>query len=400
MKIDPRKIYPLKGTVQHYAWGGHEFIPALLGIDNTKDQPFAEYWMGAHRSAPSTLAEGEARTDLKQVLASEPALMGSAVQQRFGELPYLLKVLDVKHMLSIQVHPTREGAESGFAAEEAAGVDINASNRNYKDRNHKPEVMIALSGFWLLHGFKQPAAVKATLHQVPQFRELLAVFGEGNYKELYTHVMELPQQKLDEILLPVVQKEVRRRTFHESEPGEPGYWVGEYYLDKKAEQIDRGIFAIYLLNLVQLQAGEAIFQAAGIPHAYLRGQNIELMANSDNVLRGGLTTKHIDVSELVKHTRFTPVEPEILHGSAAGAIRDFRFPVPDFAVSEITLSGTRQAKFDAASPEILFCLEGKAMVSAANELQMGSGDSCIVFAGNSYIVSAEQGCRIFRAYVP
>jgi mannose-6-phosphate isomerase len=303
MKIEPNNIYKLKGAVQHYTWGGFEYIPELLGIDNAAKVPFAEYWMGAHQSAPSLLQNNDELIGLNEVLSLHPFLLGKQVEASFHQLPYLFKVLDVKEMLSIQVHPTKEEAEKGFEAEEEKGIALNAPNRNYKDRNHKPEVMIALSDFWLLHGFKPEAALKETLNSIPQFRSLAPVFEAEGYKGLYSYVMELPQKGVDALLLPLVLTEVRKRTYHESEKNEPGYWVGEYYLNKQAKNIDKGIFSIYFLNLVQLEQGQGIFQAAGIPHAYLQGQNVELMASSDNVLRGGLTNKHIDVAELIKHTK-------------------------------------------------------------------------------------------------
>ena len=149
------KIYKLKGTVQHYAWGGYDFIPSLLGEPIVTQQPWAEYWMGAHPSASSLLIEDNNTISLYDAIINDPEkTLGSAVFNEFGELPYLLKVLDVRDMLSIQVHPSRSEAIKGFDAEEAAGIPINAPNRNYKDRNHKPEVMVALrkkpcwKGYW------------------------------------------------------------------------------------------------------------------------------------------------------------------------------------------------------------------------------------------------------------
>jgi mannose-6-phosphate isomerase len=205
MRIDPRNVYKLKGTVQHYAWGGYEYIPRLLGINNTAKQPFAEYWMGAHNSAPSHLLNDDSAIPLNELLQSNPQLLGNNTQQKFQQLPYLFKVLDVREMLSIQVHPSKEEAEKGFEAEEEDGVDITSPKRNYKDKNHKPEVMIALSDFWLLHGFKPETELKSAL-SVPQLRSLLPVFESHGYEGLYRYVMELPQAEVNAMLLPLVQK--------------------------------------------------------------------------------------------------------------------------------------------------------------------------------------------------
>ena len=399
MKIDAGNIYRLKGTIQHYAWGGFEFIPKLVGIDNTQHEPFAEYWMGAHRSSPSQLIDGERMIGLDQLFASQPGLLGKEVHEKFHQLPYLFKVLDVKEMLSIQVHPTKEAAEKGFDAEEAEGIDITAPNRNYKDRNHKPEVMIALGDFWLLHGFRPPDELKQTLHHVPQFRSLIGIFEKEGYKGLYRYVMELSQKEVDAMMLTLVQKELRQRSFHESEKDKPGYWVGEYYLNKAAKHIDRGIFSIYFLNIVHLKKGEAIFQGAGIPHAYLQGQNMELMANSDNVLRGGLTNKHIDVAELIRNTKFDAVVPEILHGHPEAEETKFTFPVDDFMISQIELKKNELHSRTARSAEIIICMEGSGNIAASNTIDLSRGDACVVFAGTDYTLSSQDKGVFFKATV-
>jgi mannose-6-phosphate isomerase len=399
MKIDPRKIYKIKGAVQHYAWGGFEYIPQLLSIDNTSKQPYAEYWMGAHRSAPSILTGDESQIPLDKLFQAQPELLGEQVNRSFNQLPYLLKILDVKEMLSVQVHPTKAEAEKGFEYEEDQGIDIKSPTRNYKDINHKPEVMIALSDFWLLHGFKPADALKKLLNSIPELRWLVEVFENKGYEALFKHVMQLPQAEVDAMLIPVVQKEVRRRSFHESEKDEPGYWVGEYYLNKELHHIDKGVFSIYFLNVVYLEEGQGIFQAAGVPHAYLQGQNVELMANSDNVLRGGLTNKHVDLAELAKHTRFEAVEPKIIDSKVvqSGVIR---FPVNDFAIEKIELTNQQEKIVTTTSPEIVICMKGDATIRCANELRVSKGEAFIAFAGNEYTITTEDKAVLFRALVP
>ena len=171
------KIFKIKGCIQHYAWGGNTFIPELLGIANPNLEPCAEYWLGAHPSASAQILDSEDAKTLIELITKDPSeTLGEAIFNQFGELPYLLKVLDVKQMLSIQVHPTKQEAALGFDREEAAGIPINAANRNYKDRNHKPEVMVALSDFWLLHGFKERDLLEKTLEEVPEFNILLPLF--------------------------------------------------------------------------------------------------------------------------------------------------------------------------------------------------------------------------------
>ncbi len=151
--MKPADIFKIKGRVQNYAWGGKNFIADLLDIHH-RDQPIAEYWMGAHTKAPAIVESTSQALD--ELIASSPQeMLGKAVANKFGELPYLFKVLDVEDVLSIQVHPTKSEAETGFEKENKLGIPLSAANRNYKDKNHKPEVMVALSEFWLLHGFEE-----------------------------------------------------------------------------------------------------------------------------------------------------------------------------------------------------------------------------------------------------
>ncbi|HET7897426.1 MAG TPA: mannose-6-phosphate isomerase, class I, partial [Flavisolibacter sp.] len=192
--------------VQHYSWGGSAFIPALLQQENTAQKPFAEYWLGAHPKAPSVVVNGEEST-LDQLIASSPEeILGKRVQQQFGSLPYLLKILDVRQMLSIQVHPSIASAIKGYAEENEKGIPVSAPHRNYKDQNHKPELMAALSDFWLLHGFKAEEGIRKVFETVPEFSFLQETFAKNGYHELYEKVMTLPQEKVDKALDPLMQK--------------------------------------------------------------------------------------------------------------------------------------------------------------------------------------------------
>ncbi len=218
------KIFKIVGKVQHYAWGGFEYIPQLLSIDNAENKTFAEYWLGAHPSASSTLlTENGPKSWAEQISLHPEFHLGSEVFKRFGELPFLLKVLDVREMLSIQVHPSKEGAEIGFDEEEAIGVPINAPYRNYKDRNHKPEMMIALDEFWLLHGFKKEAEINNVLETVEEFESLKNIFKTEGYFGLYKTVMEMPQKEVDDLLLSLVKRELTIS----SAKNESGYWVNK-----------------------------------------------------------------------------------------------------------------------------------------------------------------------------
>ena len=390
------KIFRLHGQVQHYAWGGFDYIPGLLGFDNAQHKPCAEYWMGAHAAAPGKLETENGTIPWKQLIDENPDLyLGEKVHKQFGELPYLLKILDVREMLSIQVHPTKAEAEKGFVAEEAAGIPINSPNRNYKDRNHKPEVMIALGDFWLLHGFKKEDEIQTVLQSVPEFNGLQNVFENGNYFGLYKHIMELPQATADELLKPLIAREISVN--HTKE--EPGYWVSKLYNGTLPEShFDKGIFSIYLFNIVKLKKGEGIFQAAGVPHAYMEGQNVELMANSDNVLRGGLTPKHIDVNELLKHTIFETIEPNILTPQKTERGEEFYpMPVDDFGICAITLENGREYVNDSISPEIFLVMEGEVY---CHEIVSKKGESFVVLPNTHYTIRGIEKSIIYKAYVP
>jgi mannose-6-phosphate isomerase len=390
------KIFRLQGKVQQYAWGGFEFIPQLLGFENPEHKPYAEYWMGAHSSAPAVLETEVGLQAWNGLIEQDPVVhLGEKVYEQFGELPYLLKVLDVREMLSIQVHPTKEEAIKGYEREEAAGVPVAAANRNYKDKNHKPEVMIALGEFWLLHGFKKEGALQQVLETVPEFSDFRKVFLEKGYFGLYKTVMEMTQQQADELLLSLVEREITRP--HGKD--EPGYWVSKLYDEVlPSGNLDKGIFSIYFFNIVQLKEGEAIFQGAGVPHAYLEGQNIELMANSDNVLRGGLTPKHVDVPELLKHIVFEGIEPNILTGEVltSGEIA-YPLPAADFAISCVTLENGREYVSKSKSAEIFLVMQGEVN---CERITCKKGDAFAVLADEEYTIRGVENAVFYKAYVP
>ncbi len=398
-------MYKLTGKVQHYTWGGTAYIPELLGVDNSAQKPFAEYWMGAHPSNPSLIKKDEQTTiSLGELIHQSPSkYLGEKMAKQFSTLPFLFKVLDVKEMLSIQVHPTKEEAIKGFFRENEAGIPLSASHRNYKDDNHKPEVMVALSEFWLLHGFKERALLMEMLGQVPELNVLIPVFEKGSYYGLYKYVMELPQEKVDEMLSPLLKKIMPEYIANKLARANPAYWACKVIASgsDKYHNVDRGIFSIYFFNIVQLHPGQAIFQGAGVPHAYLEGQNIELMSNSDNVLRGGLTPKHIDVPELLKHTLFEGITPRILNGEAYGAETVYHCPVPDFVVSRIELAKNEVFTHNAFSAEILIVTEGEATcISNGKELALEKGEAAFAGAGEQYTIISPSRAVLFKAAVP
>jgi mannose-6-phosphate isomerase len=400
------KISKLQGKVQPYTWGGSQFIPALLQQSNPDNKPAAEYWMGAHDNVPSDIvgADGQ-KQPLNAWIAKDPAaILGKTVNDRFGRLPYLFKVLDVKDMLSIQVHPAKKAAVEAFTAENKQGIALTAPNRNYKDDNHKPELMLALSDFWLLHGFKPAGRLKKTLEQTPELQFLLPVFGEGDYAALYKTVMEMDQQAVNDRLQPLLDRILPLYEKGALKKEQEDFWAARAFNTFcEPGRTDRGIFSIYLFNLVHLHPGEAVFQDAGILHAYLEGQNMEIMANSDNVLRGGLTNKHIDVSELMKHVRFEPVEPNVITGMPGRVAGEEIFPTPvnDFELHRLALNPGESMTVTATTADIFFVYQGSVEASAGNDrLSLKKGEAMLAKAGTAVAFKGVENAVVFTATVP
>jgi len=394
-------LFRLTGKVQHYQWGGYSFLPDLLNITNHNNQPFAEYWLGAHDNFPSEI-EGNDPVLLNDYILQNPFVLGKA-QQQFSRLPYLFKVLDVKDMLSIQVHPSKKAAAPEFERENQAGIPLTASNRNYKDDNHKPELMVALSDFWLLHGFKQPGEIRSSLTAVPEFQFMLSLFKEGDYKTLYKTLMEMEQHEVNEICKPLLERTFLLYKNNSLQKDNPDFWAARAALTfNQPEKVDRGIFSIYLLNIVHLKKDEAVFQDAGLLHAYLEGQNMEIMANSDNVLRGGLTPKHIDVTELIKHVSFQPITPNVIYGTGINEFEQvYTSPAADFKLSKLVISRDRTAFVASVTTDIFIVMEGVVeMEQEDNTLLMRKGESAVGFAGAATQIRSLENAVIFRASVP
>lgn len=385
------KAFKLTGVIQHYDWGGTSFLSKLINLES-EGQKAAEYWMGAHDKAPSLInSTDESLNDLIRRQPSET--LGEEVYSRFGRLPFLFKVLDVNDLLSIQVHPSKKEAEKGFALENEQGVPLTAAHRNYKDDNHKPEIMVALGEFWLLHGFKPKAELIKTLQTTAELSHLTTVFQKDGYQGLYKKVMEESAEETNAVLMPLIQ-----RILPDYENGVLAMAGSEYWAAKAFRtfcpkgNMDKGIYSIFFFNIVKVQEGEAIFQDAGVPHAYMFGQNIELMANSDNVLRGGLTPKHVDVPELLKHITFQETNPNVLTGETQpdGIERIYKCPAPDFELSKLTIKSEEVYQFNSLTLEIFIVIEGYVNVRTdSEEVKVAKGEVFAVQASTSYQIQGD-----------
>ncbi len=394
-----QRIYLLKGKVQHYSWGGYKYITGLLQIENDENIPFAEYWLGAHPAFSSTINyKGKDIALVEFIEQNKEFVLGDKIHYEFNVLPFLFKVLDVRQMLSIQVHPSKKEAAKGFGKENAEGISLTATNRNYKDENHKPEEMVAIGDFYLLHGFKPENELLTILNEVAELNFLVKVFENGDYKNLYQHVMIMNQDEVNKKLQTLADRILPLYETGELQKDNEDFWAARAIKSfRRNGQYDKGIFSIYLFNLLHLKKGEAVFQPEGMPHAYLEGQNIELMANSDNVLRGGLTDKHIDVDELMKHTRFEATVPDILHATTEGlyqtAAEEFELYKYEggFAEIEITTGG----------PEIILCLNGSLVLQMEKDtLSLLKGEAAFVVANTQLKMGTDKNSVVFRAAVP
>ena len=386
-------IYPLNGRLQHYVWGGERYIPHLLHIDKTESH-YAEYWLGAHPSAPSQILYAQEKISLGDFLRQNPTALGAQSRQLFGDnLPYLLKILDVANPLSIQLHPTKEQAEIGFAQENAAGIPLNDPKRTYKDDNHKPEMMIALSDFWLLHGFKTKAQILDTLRQRPSLAELATKLSSQNLADFYADIMLATQDQLAQWLLPIIDGQQKACEQNQLAMQDPDYWVlyTLHAMQISRDKLDAGLMSFYLFNIVNLQVGEGIFQAAGVPHAYLRGQNIELMACSDNVIRGGLTPKHVDIEQLLKIIDCSEIVPQIITPAPKNQVYTYPTPIADFALSNMPYAKNTEISDRTLNGTILLVMAGEITLEAAQQkLTLKQGQAAFIEADTDYRVHGIQ----------
>ncbi|MBT9183332.1 mannose-6-phosphate isomerase [Pectobacterium punjabense] len=382
-------------SVQHYAWGSKHALNELYGIDNPNDLPMAELWMGAHPKSSSAIIDEKGNTrSLRDVIAEDAIThLGAAVTLRFGELPFLFKVLCAEQPLSIQVHPSKSAAEQGFEKENAAGIPLDAAERNYKDANHKPELVYALTPFQAMNGFRELSEIVHLLEPIASAHPSIVAFLQQpdakNLAMLFTNLLSMEGEQKSRAL-GVLKAALN------SQNGEP--WatiraITHYYSD------DSGLFSPLLLNVITLQPGEAMFLFAQTPHAYLKGVALEVMANSDNVLRAGLTPKYIDIPELLENVVFEakPTNQLLTTPQRQGNELSFPIPVDDFAFSLHELSENPQT-LSQNSAAVVFCVDGHAVLQKNEQrLSLRPGESCFISASESPITVEGQG-RLARVF--
>ncbi|MFI7501071.1 mannose-6-phosphate isomerase, class I [Streptomyces sp. NPDC049687] len=378
----------LDNTIRPYAWGSPTAIPHLLGTEPT-GEPQAEMWMGAHPGAPSRTERGT----LVEVIDTDPRReLGERTVAKFGpRLPFLLKLLAAGAPLSLQVHPDLAQAKEGYEDEERRRIPVDAPHRNYKDANHKPELICALTEFDGLCGFRHPLQAAALLDGLgvdslkPYVDLLHAHPEEAALREVLTAILTADPEDMTHTVTAAAAACDRLGGDHAPYAGIARHYPG-----------DPGVIAAMLLNHVRLQPGEALFLGAGIPHAYLSGLGVEIMANSDNVLRCGLTPKHVDVPELLRIVRFEPGDPGVLRPEASPDGEEvYETPIDEFRLSRYVLpEGGTAHDLTSATPQILLCTAGTVQ---AGEHELAPGQSVFVPAGDKAEVSGTG--TLFRATV-
>ncbi|WP_416875731.1 mannose-6-phosphate isomerase, class I [Kitasatospora sp. SC0581] len=387
----------LVNTVRPYAWGSLTALPELLGQRPT-GEPQAELWMGAHPGAPSRADRGEGPRRLDELIAADPeGELGTASVARFGPtLPFLFKVLAAGIPLSIQAHPTLDQARAGFAAENALGIPLDAPERNYRDANHKPEMVCALGDFDGLCGFRRPADAARLLTGlgVPGLAPVIGRLAAEDTSEALRGALTAAL---------ALDPETVRRTVEVLAATDPDGEYAPYARIAEDFPDDRGVVAGMLLNHVRLRAGQALYLGAGVPHGYLSGVCVELQANSDNVLRAGLTPKHIDVPELLKVVVFEagapePLEPAPVEGTPGEEL--YPVPIDEFRLSRFVLDGAER-EIDGRTPQILLCTEGATRLTAADGtvLDLARGQAAFLPATGTPTRLSGTGGTLFRATV-
>jgi mannose-6-phosphate isomerase len=386
-------MWQLNNGVRYYPWGSRTVIPELLGQPVPADRPYAELWVGAHPDEPSVLADGR---PLNGAIDADPeVLLGAPVVERFGtRLPFLMKVLAADSPLSLQAHPTTEQAEAGFAAEEASGVAHDDPTRTFKDPFHKPELLLALTTFEALCGFRP---VEESLHclaklQLPELKPTIAALARGGLRTAIPQLLALTYKRRTALVSAVARAAASFVAAHDPEFINTYRWAASL---AETYPGDPGVVISLLCNHLKLAPGEAVFLPAGNLHAYLSGAGIEVMASSDNVLRGGLTGKHVDLSALLEVLDFTDGRIPVIHPVLGPGGLRYPVPVEDFDLTRCQLDA-RAGTLTTAGPQVLLCTEGTAVLASADgELALAQGQSAFVSAGAP--LSARGPAVLYRA---
>jgi len=398
------ELYRLQNQIKHYEWGSPHLIPSFLGIENEKSEPCAEMWMGTHPSGPSRVVLNEYDDDTDddlqiEFMQDEDLDNGGEVtlaEFAGGELPFLFKLLAVEKPLSIQAHPNKKQAEEGFAHENAEGLSLKAPKRNYKDTNHKPEIMCAITPCKIMAGFRKIkeiyASLEAIIKLIPQVKEIISpmllALNTNSLAVFFRILYSLSQSQKEYLVSFILDTEVQDTDAISDEQ-----WKYVQYFSTQYPQ-DPAILSPLYLNLFTLQPLQSVFIPAGMLHSYISGFGVELMANSDNVLRGGLTPKHVDIPELMNIVNFNPYMPPIFSTDDASPWVRYPAPCDEFSLNLIR-SGSEKITFPGKGQAICLVTQGS-LQSGDYTFKKGEsffipapdGEDTVEFAGNFSLFAA------------
>lgn len=391
-------IWKLKNSIQHYAWGSKTLLATHFNIANPNHEPQAEIWMGAHQNGCSIAIDNQEQPiNLAALIATNcQFFLGSKTCQSTSTLPYLMKVLAIEKPLSIQVHPNKVKAEAGFNQENTLGIPLDAPNRNFKDANHKPELTYALTPFYAMNGFRVVNDIITLFNEyycdalMPELQQFIDHPTPTGLKQFFTALLLLNNDRKAQAIMQLTQK-------INGKCDELAILIKQLITDYPN---DIGVFSPLFLNVILLNPGEAMFLNEETPHAYLRGMAIEVMANSDNVLRAGLTGKYIDINALIENTQFVTKEKLTLKLVAKQDNNHSYFPIPvnDFKF-EIINSDKQVQTNPATSAEILFCFSGEVTITTTEQiLTIKKGESLFIAANAQHYCYQGKGkfARVFN----
>jgi mannose-6-phosphate isomerase len=405
--IEPRP-YLLNNQIQPYAWGTKgesAFIPHLLGIKAEPEVPYAELWMGTHPNAPSEIMLDDTLISLRELVAQFPhKILGEAVSTRFsGMLPFLFKVLSIAEALSIQAHPTKEQAQRLHARDP----------QHYPDDNHKPEVAIAIDSLTALAGFKPFRELGRTLQRYPELVDFVGPDLADGITDAPTASAQEQRVRLRALYAALTKRSVQQPTTLSTATGRLAKRLMTsdklreeetlfLELREKYSGADVGLFTLFLLNLIHLEAGQGMFLDADIPHAYLKGNIVECMANSDNVVRAGLTPKFKDVETLVDILSYDMGPPCIIEAPLDVAETVYPTPTREFQVSRFSLKPGQTASEANHGPQVLLVARGSLIIRwGDDEAAFQRGQSILIPAAlRQFDLEAESAATAFRVQVP
>lgn len=399
------RIFKLRNKIFEYAWGSKTFISQLQGKDELSQEPQAELWMGTHPLGSSRIMINGREESLLEIIKRDPQeMLGNHTSRKFkNELPFLFKILAAAHPLSIQAHPNKAQAKKGFKLENEENIPLNSIERNYKDDNHKPELICALSNFEAMCGFQPIRDIVGRIKylqledHIPQIKELKINPSANNLKKMFLKLMSNHDDDQTKKVSILINK------LAECEPRDENESIIFRWITKLAAIYpqDMGVFSPLFLNLIKLKPGEALFIDSGVLHSYLNGCGVEIMANSDNVLRGGLTTKKVDLPQLVKILKFDDAGLKKIEPKLVGYENIYFTSAQEFQLSKIILTGDEPfVNANVSSAEIILCTEGAGTITwSQSTLELVSGESVFIpFAVSEYTIHGSM--ELFKVVVP